>query len=664
MQAGGGFRKDIQGLRGIAVLLVVLFHADLGLPGGFVGVDVFFVISGFVIARMLLAELAATGAINFPEFYARRARRLLPALALVTVVTLLAMIVVFSPTGAQQLAASTAMAASGFVANFHFVQTAGYFDPGERTNPFLHTWSLAVEEQFYLVLPIALFWLWRKSRAAGRDARPYLLVAAISAAVALSLAASWAWTSGRLPVPFVKDAARFAFYGPVARVWEFGVGVLLAIGAERTSRIDRRIAAVLGVAGLALVAWSALTFTALTPFPGVAAVAPVAGAGLLVLAGGASMLVAHTLGWRPLAWVGDISYGWYLWSWPAAVFARMIWPSSRPALMIVAAGSIVPAWLSYTFLEQPIRRNRRIVRWRAASLAGICVAVPVATAIAVIVGAGIGWGLVLPKDVALLPIATRIGCNASDIWLAAPCTFRAPGRARGTILLLGDSHAQVIADAVARAANAAGFDLAVWTRWGCPYLGRPGQYEGCGAWQVAATALAVRLKPEVVFIANYSTSRAEYVGKGSMVDERGELVKTPEAAFIAWRDGLEAAVQQLKASGATVVLMHNVPEFESPGYRSISWLHPNGTANTLSRQQLGERRNATMSVEQMLSRKYGYVQLFDPADYLCQEACSTFRDRTWMYFDSAHLSLAGAAMLDTPLTALFNRLSRERSVSQ
>ena len=149
---------------------MVLFHADLGLPGGFVGVDVFFVISGFVIGHMLLRELDATGAIDLRAFYAKRVRRLLPALAAVIIVVLLATVVVLSPTGAQQTAASTSIAASGFFANFHFIQSARYFDPSERTNPFLHTWSLAIEEQFYLVLPVTLLWLWRASRSRGISA--------------------------------------------------------------------------------------------------------------------------------------------------------------------------------------------------------------------------------------------------------------------------------------------------------------------------------------------------------------------------------------------------------------------------------------------------------------------------------------------------------------
>ena len=301
------FRNDIQGLRGIAVLLVVLFHADLGLPGGFVGVDVFFVISGFVIGHMLLRELDATGTIDLRSFYARRVRRLLPALAAVIIVVLLATIVVLSPTGAQQTAASTSIAASGFFANFHFIQSARYFDPSERTNPFLHTWSLAIEEQFYLVLPVTLLWLWRASRSTRNLSPGRLLVLAVTVGAASSLLASWVWTAARVPVPFVKDASRFAFYGPVTRVWEFAVGVLLALGAGRLSRIDRRIAVVLGIIGLTAVAWSAKTFSAMTLFPGIAALAPVAGAALLLLAGGASVTFARVLGWRPLAWVGDIS---------------------------------------------------------------------------------------------------------------------------------------------------------------------------------------------------------------------------------------------------------------------------------------------------------------------------------------------------------------------
>ena len=179
----GGFRPDIQGLRGIAVLLVVLFHADVALTGGFVGVDVFFVISGFVITQMLLRELDATGAVNLRDFYARRVRRLLPALALVSIATLAAAIVVMSPTGPQQLAASTSIAASAFLANVHFVASAGYFDPAERTNPFLHTWSLAVEEQFYLLLPVTLLLLWRLSGSWGRSGQRQLLIVSIGLVV-------------------------------------------------------------------------------------------------------------------------------------------------------------------------------------------------------------------------------------------------------------------------------------------------------------------------------------------------------------------------------------------------------------------------------------------------------------------------------------------------
>jgi hypothetical protein len=459
-----------------------------------------------------------------------------------------------------------------------------------------------------------------------------------------------------VPVPFVKDASRFAFYGPATRAWEFAVGVLLAIGAGRLSRIDRRVAVVMGIIGLTAVGWSAKTFSAMTLFPGIAALAPVGGAALLLVAGGASVSFGKVLGWRPLAWVGDISYGWYLWSWPAAVLTRAVWPVGQTAVIVAVAGSLVPAWLSYRFLGQPIRRNRRIAGWRAVGFAGICIATPIAFAVAIIVGAGMGWGLSMPHDVALLPLATRIGCDSVTPWPANQCTFRAP-HPRGTILLLGDSHAQVISDAVTRAANAAGFDLAVWTRSGCSYLGRANQRDGCADWQKSATALAVAMKPARILIANYSTERSTYVGPGSMLDAAQQPVSTPAQAFAAWRDGLYSALQQLKAAQSTVILVHTVPEFETGGYQDISWIRPHGSHNTISLEQLESRRHETVAVEQAVAREFGFVELFDPAMFLCRDVCSTFLDGVWLYFDYSHLSLAGAAVLEKPLTRLFTEKS-------
>ena len=226
-------RLDIQGLRAVAVLVVVLFHAGLPLPGGFVGVDIFFVISGFVITGMLAREWQRSGRIGFGGFYARRFKRLTTALALMVTVTVLLSVVIASPLGAQQVTAQTAIGAMLLVANLVIARTTGgYFDSAAEANPLLNTWSLSVEEQFYLVFPLVLLvgWVVRAKITRGRWA-PALLVAAV-AAVSLGL---MLLTSRGGQVPFISDEL-VGFYGPLSRAWEFAAGALLALVSGPKSR--------------------------------------------------------------------------------------------------------------------------------------------------------------------------------------------------------------------------------------------------------------------------------------------------------------------------------------------------------------------------------------------------------------------------------------------
>jgi peptidoglycan/LPS O-acetylase OafA/YrhL len=265
-----GRRSDVQGLRAIAVLLVVIYHADTSwLTGGYVGVDIFFVISGFVITRMLLRELDQTGRIDFKTFYLRRVRRLLPALALMLSIVL-AVGALIGPVGGQRVAARTGAAAALMNANhgLAFETQGGYFDVAAEVNAVLHTWSLAVEEQFYLLFPAVVAVAFVLHRRLG-------VIRGLVGIATLSFVLSWALSEGRpWVIPVGKYSQELAFYSAPTRAWEFAIGGLLVFARA----LGRRASVACAIAGAGMVLWSSVAFDANTVFPGVAALLPVIGA--------------------------------------------------------------------------------------------------------------------------------------------------------------------------------------------------------------------------------------------------------------------------------------------------------------------------------------------------------------------------------------------------
>jgi peptidoglycan/LPS O-acetylase OafA/YrhL len=360
----GARRGDIQGMRAVAVLLVLLDHAGVGwLAGGYVGVDVFFVISGFLITGILVRDVRRTGRVSLAEFYARRARRILPAASVV-----LAAIVLISSRTVNYLrfeqVTDDVVWAGFFAANIRLaVAGTDYFAADSFLSPVQHYWSLAVEEQFYLVWPALIALL---VRGRGRRARvPRLRRLAGVLIVLCGLSLAWSvWRTGTAPAS--------AYFSTLTRGWELGVGALLAVAAHRLVRLPTAVKAICSWAGLAAIGVAAGSYTSATPFPGYHALLPVVGAAL-VLAGGidgpryGAMLVLDRL---PMRWIGDISYSLYLWHWPllvlpAAGLGRELGPIERAGLVCAA---IVVSWSSYRFVEMPVRRASFLGRRRVRSL--------------------------------------------------------------------------------------------------------------------------------------------------------------------------------------------------------------------------------------------------------------------------------------------------------
>lgn len=339
-----GYRAEIDGLRAIAVASVLLFHAGFSfISGGFVGVDVFFVISGYLITSIILREMELDK-FSFARFYERRAKRLLPPLVPVMVVsTLLA----FSMLDGNLLSdfSRSLYSAVGFVANWYFLQSVSYFGgPGEQT-PLLHLWSLSIEEQFYFIFPALLLILFRARRNIIFSVSLLALLA--SAAYSIVLVSSYNLDG--------------AFYNSIARFWELLVGAVLAIKPNWRAR-GNNSASILEVMGVTMILGSVVGYTSNMPFPGLAAGIPVFGAALIIAAEGRGYIVSPVLKSKAFVSLGLISYALYLWHWPVLVFTRMINPGVGHAGMALAiCGSLVLAAISYFFIECPIR-NRKGLR--------------------------------------------------------------------------------------------------------------------------------------------------------------------------------------------------------------------------------------------------------------------------------------------------------------
>jgi peptidoglycan/LPS O-acetylase OafA/YrhL len=560
--ASTDYRPDIDGLRAVAVLAVVVYHAVPRLcPGGFVGVDVFFVISGYLVTGILLKNRAKHAIL---DFYVRRAKRILPAHIFMLGVGTIAGYMLLTPPEYRAWGKLVAANAS-FASNFILLREANYFAPAAETQPLLHTWSLAVEEQFYLIWPLVLMWLLRSRR---------LLVPAVIVGIAASFA---------LSCYYVYRAPAIAFYMLPTRAWELMVGGAAALHIIRAPR-QPNVRDALGILGLALLLGSMAFLSQSSPFPGWNAAWPCFGAVLVIICGAdETSACRRVLSWKPLVAVGLISYSLYLWHWLLLVFARLV--NNAPlrddvaALIIVMAALI--ATLSWRYIERPFRAPRSVpharllVRYSSAvgAMLALGVLLSISRGLPDRVPASVVNALEAANDVNPLQSQCLIDLNTRPAAFPSLRCVHVAGEAAPSLIVWGDSHANSLAPGVAAVARESGRSTYQATATTCPPLIGV-RREGIGVAEVRCVEYnqvvldGIKSRPELqtVVLAARWAIYSETIGFG---DERGRAFGLRDAQTVAPADGdakrvLQAAlrrtVDELRAAGKTVLVIGQVPE--------------------------------------------------------------------------------------------------------
>ncbi|MGV3591051.1 MAG: acyltransferase family protein [Gammaproteobacteria bacterium] len=561
MKSQEGWRADIEGLRAVAILSVVADHAGFSFaPGGFTGVDIFFVLSGYLITGLLLRELTARGSIDFAAFYARRLQRLLPGLALMLVVVMPVAAVLLAPYEQIPQAATLSLAFL-WLSNFHFgLADFGYFDAASETNLLLHTWSLGVEEQFYLVWPLLLLWLFTKG--GDGSTRPMRLRQGLA----------WIFLAGlAINLLLSYTSPLWAFYSMPSRSWQFALGGLVYLFVDAAGHAEAKPVAVgamrmrvaAGWAGACLILGSVVFLHERMTYPGLWALLPSAGAALVIFAG-AGQMAAHgfdrVLTLPPMRFIGKVSYSWYLWHWPVFVLGAVLQPDATPGYRIAwIALSLLLAILAWLLVEQPVRGNTWLRARPAYTLAGALVV----TTAGVLLGSA--WAntatrwATSPEQIAYeqlrndLPQLYAQGC---DDWVNSAqvriCSY-GPETAENTAVLFGDSVGLQWFSALAPPYVQSGWRVLVVTKSSCPMVDVPIFYERIGAeyvvcelWRNAAVQFLVGLKPDLVFMGSTAT-----------------YAYSPEE----WRDGSARILAPLAAAAGKIYIIRGTPRlaFDGPG---------------------------------------------------------------------------------------------------
>ena len=655
-------RPDIDGLRALAVLPVILYHSSFFFPGGFTGVDVFFVISGYLITQIIERELKARR-FSLLVFYQRRMRRIFPALFVMFAVSTLIAYLVLPPLELKEFG-KTLLASSAFSSNILFYRRSGYFAPNSEHAPLLHTWTLSVEEQFYLCWPLLLAVL---SIPAASKWKVRALFAVLLGALLLS--AHW-----------VNVKPNAAFYLLPSRAWELALGGLLCLPpvSGTLARIPRTAASVASLAGILCLGLAVFTYDSLTRFPGFAGLLPCMGAALIIAAGeGGESLGGRLLSLRPLVWVGLISYSLYLWHWPILVFGQLIAnrkldAAERGTLILL---TFILAWLSWRFVESPFRKAR-VVRsgswpWVIGGLA--------TSAAFVAVGAVLFIRNGLPaRGPDVSRFATELAAEEETLQ-KSPCLAEGASlpptegcllgglspASRYEAVLWGDSHATHLAPALTEIGQRLGVTIREITKGGCPPI--PGVMffsvgdlrAGCPAFNDAAlrTVLAEQGVRVVVLAARWDAI-VEGVVRSYYGDE---ALLTLDGARPSVRDSRQLFVVSLRKlfatlvdSGRQVILVAEVPLPPDPD--CIARARFNRQDESVCKKDLAAELPETEDlVNQSLVRAAAdfesRVQIVRPYEYLCgKQGCMDQANGHPLYMeDGTHLTSNGARLLESGL---------------
>lgn len=682
------FRPDVEGLRAVAILLVVLYHAHLGVPGGYVGVDVFFVISGFLITSQLVRELRVNGQISFTGFYARRARRILPAATLTTIVTVIAAGILLSPLPAMRVF-SDARSAAVFGANIHFAaRDANYFNDSLSPSPLQHYWSLSVEEQFYFVWPLllvvsSLVWLESGRRSArrkrngtrthdGSEPRPRRRPRSAAIIVALCLAGAASFLASLVQTP---SSPSWAYYSIFTRAWELAAGALVALSLPLVRRLDRRLATALTWIGVGLIGFAAMTFNGSTPYPGTAALLPVAGAVAIIGAGVAATRrwgAEALLGVAPAQRVGSWSYSWYLWHWPILILAPALLghPLSELEALTMVVLSLVVAVICFFLIERPIRRMQFVVRRPALGLAagtalvgttlgaialsgpvfaslslGPPVASPALAAHHTLTASQLAADLregVRTKRVPsnLTPPLTEAskavslivsnGCSLQDAGTRSkPCVYGDTG-SHTSVVLFGDSHAAAWFPALNTISKLQHWRLVDLTKAGCPAAAvavrrHDEPYRNCTAWRRNSEQQIAAMDPALVVI---TTSR--YVGGAK------PLSGVPTGYGNTWENGMAATFRALHRSAHRVLFISDVPRLAQSAPDCVSG-HLSDVRPCTTPRRVALYYPKAKAQDLALARRY-QIDSIDPTAWFCTPTrCPVIVGNILLYRDDAHM---------------------------
>lgn len=599
---------EIQGLRALAATLVLIFHAKF-VSGGFIGVDIFYVISGFLITGLLLKELNAKGKISLKAFYLRRSKRLLPASFLVLFVTALFAWLVLPPISRGSIGRDL-IATTFYISNYLFAWWQNdYQNLNATPSPFIHYWSLAVEEQFYVFWPLFIIGL-----AKLKSARKFLIG---FSAVTIVTFALGVWLTIVAPI--------WAFYSLPTRAWELSIGALIALLPAL-----RRQNSFLAILGISALIGSALSFNDSTLFPGVYALLPVLGTAALLSSIGAW---PQPLKWlatnRVAVWLGKISYPLYLWHWPVlvlpiALFARELKLWERIVALLI---TVVLAELTTRFVEEPLRLKKLAPR-------RVILSTAIAMVCALIVGLGIAQSttssiLVNGKQVTLASIELRPtpyedGCHLNYHESISPICEFGKIDSKNTVVLYGDSHAVQWFPALEKLAVEKGFKLITLTKSACPSIDVVRESVGafkmsnCATWRENAIARIAKAKPDLIILSSFE----HFVPQGD-----------PRKVEQWWAAGSNRTYRTLQPLASKIVYLLDTPLPK----RNI----PDCLASTSADKCLAD---STLGLPQVAQ-----FEIVDPAKWLCTSNCPGIVRGNVAYRDASHISVATSLELSDSL---------------